>query len=165
MPGRVPEKFLETLILISRILNRRKYAFRGTTSLILQGLDMISKDIDILCDKDTALASNFLLQDFLEEEVSLKKSQQFKSYFGKFIINKIPVEMYGEWQIKDTKGNWSQPFTAVNRHRIKYQNKQFFVTDIEDELMVFALMGRWNAFRKIKRELKKSAASGQEKLL
>jgi len=155
MPGRVPEKFLETLILISRILNRRKYAFRGTTSLILQGL----------CDKDTALASNFLLQDFLEEEVSLKKSQQFKSYFGKFIINKIPVEMYGEWQIKDTKGNWSQPFTAVNRHRIKYQNKQFFVTDIEDELMVFALMGRWNAFRKIKRELKKSAASGQEKLL
>jgi len=165
MPGRVPKNFLPTLLLISKLLNRRKFAFRGTTSLILQGLDMVANDIDILCDKDTALASNFLLQDYLVEDISLKKSKQFKSYFGKFTINKIPVEIYGEWQIKDTKGNWSHAFTAVNRHRVKYQNKQFFVTDIDDELMIFALMGRWNAFHKIKRLLKKNAATGQEKLL
>ena len=49
MPGRVPKKFLPTLLLISKLLNRRKFAFRGTTSLILQGLDMVANDIDILC--------------------------------------------------------------------------------------------------------------------
>ena len=164
MSGKTPLKFFETLVLISKLLAGRKFAFRGTTSLILQGIDMVADDIDILCDKGTALASNYLLREYLVEEVSYKKSPKFKSFFGKFKVNETKVEIYGEWQIKDTKGNWSNPFIAINRHNITYKGKEFYVTDIEDELLVYALMGRWNAFHKIKRQLKAKETSTQTSL-
>lgn len=74
-------------------------------------------DIDILCNEKTARGCNDLFQDFVLEKVSFKESSKFKSHFGRFKINDILVEVMGEWQIKDAKGNWSEPFNASKREK------------------------------------------------
>ncbi len=152
---RKPEKFEETILLIADILDGYQYAFRGTTSLVLQGLAMNVDDIDLLCDKKTALACNKLLGEYLVEEVSYKESKKFKSYYGKFKVNGIEVEVMGEWQLRDTKGNWSEPFVASAKEKkeIAVDDQAVYVTQVETELFFFAKMGRWNAYHKIRRQL------------
>jgi len=109
-------------------------------------------DIDILTDKKTALTTNEILKKYLIEKVAFKTSPQFKSYFGQFKVNNILVEIMGDWQIKGAKGGWSQPFTAAPREikTITFNRQKVVVTTPEAELSFFALMGRWNAYHKIK---------------
>ncbi len=154
---KIPDKFKETVLYLAETFKNHQYAFRGTTSLVLQNLNMNVDDIDILCNKETALLTNKLLKDFIIESVSLKESKQFKSYFGKFKVNNIPVEIIGEWQIKDQKGNWSDPFDASSRKLLKIGNQDVYVTTVEDELMVFAKMGRWTAYHKIPKQTKEKS--------
>lgn len=149
--GKKPEKFKQTVLLLATILRDYQYAFRGTASLVLHGVDMNVDDVDILCDKQTALACNQLLTDYLHEEVRYQESDQFKSYFGKFEVNHILVEVMGEWQVRDKKGLWSEPFDASQRTLIQFNGKDVYVTPIEQELAVFAKMGRWNAYHKIRK--------------
>jgi hypothetical protein len=111
------------------------------------------EDIDIVGDKEMALVCNGLLAEYLIEEVAFKESDKFKSYFGKFEIKGIPVEIMGEWQIKDTKGKWSEPFNALERKMIIINGNEIYVTSVEEELTVFAKMGRWTAYQKIKKQL------------
>jgi hypothetical protein len=97
-------KVEKVVIRLVRILKSRQYAFRGTTSLVLQGIKMNVSDIDIICDKETALDCNRILGKYLIEAVEYKVSKEFKSYFGKYKVDGIFVEIMGEWQIKDNKG-------------------------------------------------------------
>ena len=158
--GKTPKNFQKTVLFLAKILKGRQYAFRGTAGLVLQGLDMNVDDIDIVCDMDTAEASNELLADFVTEPVSFKETSKLKSYFGKFKINNILVEVYGDWQIKDLKGNWGEAFDASDDevNEIEFQGRRVRVVKPGTELSVFAKLGRWNAFHKIKKqvELKKN---------
>lgn len=154
-----PENFEKVILLLADKLKSQQYAFRGTAGLVLQGLEMNVDDIDILSDKETALDCNDLLAEYLIEEVSYKESEKYKSFFGKFKIEGVPVEIMGEWQIKDTKGIWSQPFNASERKVVKLDGENVYVTPIEQELIVFAKMGRWTAYQKIKRQISESTES------
>ncbi len=149
-----PSRFEETLLFLQSKLEGKQYAFRGTASLVLQGLKMNVDDIDVLADKDTALLCNNLFEGYLVEEVSFKEADKFRSYFGKFRINEILVEVMGQWQIKDTKGGWSVPFNASKGEitMVKLEDREVPVTKVETELDMFAKMGRWNAFHKIRRQ-------------
>lgn len=148
-----PKNFEEVILFLAEKLKNFQYAFRGTASLVLQGIQMNVEDIDIVGDKETALACNDLLAGYLIEEVTLKESEKFKSYFDKFKVEEIPVEIMGEWQIKDTKGKWSEPFNASERKMIVMDGNEIYVTPVEEELTVFAKMGRWTAYQKIKKQL------------
>jgi len=150
-----PKGFKKTVLFLAKKLSGHRYAFRGTTSLVLQNLAMSIDDIDILTDKKTALTTNEILKKYLIEKVAFKTSPQFKSYFGQFKVNNILVEIMGDWQIKGAKGGWSQPFTAAPREikTITFNRQKVVVTTPEAELSFFALMGRWNAYHKIKRQL------------
>lgn len=159
-----PENFQKDVLFLAKKLGNLQYAFRGTTSLVLQGLEMNVDDIDILCDKKTALACNALLKDFLVEEVSLKQSDKFRSYFGRFSMEGLLVEVMGEWQIKDGKDNWSDPLDASERIPLKISDQEVFVTTIEAELSVFAKMGRWNAYQRIKKQVEDKQGQKQQKL-
>lgn len=149
-----PEKFEKTIVFLADLLKDHQYAFRGTASLVLQGLEMNVADIDVLADKRTALICNQILEKFLLEPVEYKESEKFKSYFGRFEINAIPVEIMGEWRIKDSQGNWSQTFNASERMKIIFQKKQIWLTSFETELAVFAKMGRWSVYHKIRKQVR-----------
>lgn len=152
MPNK-PKNFEEVVLFLAKELKNFRYAFRGTASLVLQGIEMNVEDIDIVGDKEMALACNNLLAGYLIEEVTFKESEKFKSYFGKFAVKGIPVEIMGEWQIKDTKGRWSEPFNASERKMVIINGNEIYVTPVGEELTVFAKMGRWTAYQKIKKQL------------
>ncbi|MDP2860328.1 MAG: hypothetical protein Q8N98_01280 [bacterium] len=168
-PGQIPKGepcLLEkTVLLLADLLCGRRYAFRGTASLVLQGLEMNVDDIDIVCDKETALACNKILSRFLIERIAFRESPKFRSYFGKFSINDVPVEVMGEWEIRDTKGKWSEPFNASKRKKLTIAGKDVYVTTIEEELLMFAKMGRWTAYQKIKRQLPKTPPKNPQQTL
>lgn len=151
---RKPENFDRVIALLGKMLQGKAYAFRGTASLVLQGLEMNVDDIDIVCDKNTALICNGLLKGYLVTEVTFSESEKYKSYFGKFKIFDVPVEIMGEWQIKDTKGNWSEPLSGKERIKLGLLGEEIYVTTIESELAVFAKMGCWTAYQKILRQVK-----------
>jgi len=153
----VPKNFQKTIITISKLLEGKQYAIRGTASLVLQDIDMNADDIDIIADRDTSLLCNEVFSKYLVEKVKYKKSDKFKSYYGKFDINSIQVEIMGCMQIKNKKGKWNKPFDASSDEikTIKFDNQLVKVTKPETELKMFSLMGRWNAFHKIKRQIEK----------
>ena len=147
------EEVRATVKTIDEKLKGEAYAIRGTASLVLQGLDMNVDDIDILCNAKTALSANLKLSEYLVEEVAFKESPKFKSYFGKFLIDGVKVEIMGDWQIFNDKKGWSKLYTADAEDitHVKVDDLEIPVTKIELELEVFALMGRWTAYQKIKR--------------
>lgn len=147
-----PALFDDTIILIAQKLQDYTYAIRGTASLVLQGFDMNVDDIDILCSKETAEAVNFIFKDTLIDSVAYKESTKFKSYFGKFVINNIICEVMGLWQING-KAGWSTCFDASDREFITYKGNGIYVTSVELELKFFALMQRWNAYHKLKKQV------------
>ena len=165
--AKTPKNFQKTILFLAKALKGYQYAFRGTASLVLQGIDMNVDDIDVLCDQVAAEACNDMLQQFLSEEVAYQESPKFKSNFGKFKINDILVEVYGEWQIKDLKDVWSEPFNASKDevNEIKLKGQKIRVTKPEVELSMFAKMGRWKAFHKIKKQLEPQKSKSQQQSL
>lgn len=149
--SRRPANLTTTITRISRDLAGKQYAIRGTASLVLQGIDMNVDDIDIICDRETALYANEVWAKYLVKPVSHSITNQYSSYFGEFEIQGIKVEIMGEWQIfKDGK---SSKIFDGQKDQITYVSG-IKVTTIETELEMFIWMGRFNAFNKIKRLLK-----------
>jgi DNA polymerase-1 len=150
---------IERLILkIVKKLGAKHYAVRGTASLLLQSIEMQVNDIDIICDKKTALLFNKLFAQQLVEKVKYSQSDNFKSYFGRFAFDSVLVEVMGEWQIK-SRGKWSRVFNASEAeiNMIKVNDKPIPVTKPETELAMFAAMGRWTAYHKIKKQIEKKS--------
>ena len=141
--SKLPSKFNETLVLLAEKLEGKQYAIRGTASLVLQGLDFNVADIDVVCDEETA--------KFMVDGVKYSESDKFKSFFGKFIVNGIDVEVMGNWQIKNSKGEWSRVFDGSERTSVEVGGREIFVTTLESELSMFLFMERWNAYHKLKK--------------
>lgn len=144
----------KVVVTMAKRLKNRKYAIRGTASIILQDIDMIADDIDIISDKKTALYCNKALKEYLVRKVVYSKSEKMKSYFGKFNIRGVKVEIMGEWQIKTDKKGWGQVYDASDEQVevMDVKGKRVKVTKITTELGMFASLGRWNAYHKIKKQ-------------
>ncbi|MBN1169068.1 hypothetical protein JXA63_04220 [Candidatus Woesebacteria bacterium] len=155
------KKELEKVVkLIAKKLKGKSYAIRGTASLMLQGFDMEVDDIDILTDKKTALSCNKIFKKYLQQEVEYSESDKYKSYYGKFIIDKILVEVMGEWQVKNQESRiknqeWSKKIIPIKNiiTEVEVANEKVKVTTAEHELEMFALEGRWNALHKLKKQV------------
>ena len=146
-------QLVKVVKIVAQNMQGENYAIRGTASLVLQGLEMGLDDIDILCDSQTALKANAKLVDYLVDEVAFKESPKFKSYYGKFLIDGVQVEIMGDWQIYNDKKGWSKVYSAdaTGMTRVDVDGVEIPVTKIGLELEVFAHMGRWTAYQKIKR--------------
>jgi len=106
----------------------------GSVSLALQGLDLKPNDIDILTNKKDALKMNKLLEDYVMQPVKWSKNEEFDSYFGKFLINSVKVEIMGDLKIK-MGGEW---ISLKNRLRspkfIKSEGISLPVSPIKEQL-------------------------------
>ena len=150
--AKTPKNFEKVVLILAKKLKGQPYAIRGTASLVLQGIEMNVDDIDIVCNKKTALACNDLLKEYLVEKVAYKESEKFKSHFGKFEIEGVPVEVMGEWKV-GKKG----PFDGNQKIQIQVQDQRVWLTTIDSELEMFSAMGRWNAYWKIKKQVEKKS--------
>lgn len=140
----------EAAVLLAQKLNGKQYAIRGTASVVLQGYDMIAEDIDVLCDEQTSIACNKIFSDTLLNPIAFKENDKYKSYFGSFTINEVPVEIMGNWQIFNTKGEWSRVYNGSEFELIDIQGCNIRCTPLKLELEAFMQMGRWNAYHKLK---------------
>ena len=130
--------------------------------MILQGLTMGADDIDIVCDKKTALLFNDLFKKQILDEVKYSQTDKFKSYYGKFAIDKILVEVMGEWQIRKIQNsnvksqNWGDVYDGSDDEvvEIDVDGTKVRATKLDLEMNISAQMGRWSEFHKIKKQIK-----------
>ncbi len=155
--GKVPNNFEDVIKYIAQKLVGRQYSIRGTAGLALQGYDFNVDDIDVLADKKTALFCNQALKEIVSEKVRYSESDTYKSYFGKFKINDVLIEVCGDWQIKGAGGNWSEVFDASDDEvkEVSVGDRMVRVTTAETELKTYLLIGRWNVYHKLRRELER----------
>jgi hypothetical protein len=152
--GKIPDKFKEVVVLLAQKLEGHQYAIRGTASLVLQGLDFNVEDIDVVCDEETA---RFLIPD-----IKYSETDKFKSFFGKLEINGVGVEVMGNWQIKNSKGEWSRVYDGSARISVEIDGQKVFVTTLESELEMFLFMERWSAYHKLKKQMELRNSNQQE---
>ena len=88
--------------------NHIEYCIVGSMSLFLEGLPVEPSDIDILTTKESAFKIDELLGSHRTLECELRESNAFRSYFGKYRIDCIDVEIMGELQIRKN-GKWNRP--------------------------------------------------------
>ncbi len=127
--------FLDVLeIIFHRFkVNDIKWVLVGSTSLILQGVDIKPGDIDILTNKEGALKSNKIFKEYLIEEVKWSETELFKSYFGKFKMNNIQVEIMGNLEERQGKIWKSLSYRLKNPQFIKINNKNIPISPLKDQ--------------------------------
>ena len=153
------QKTVETLKMIYEKLKGEevKWVLTGSTNLALQGLKIKPKDIDILTDKEDAFKINKLLKEYETEPVKLRKSNIFQSYFGKFKIKELNVEVMGNLRVK-TGGKWTPSRGLEHRTTINFEGMYLPVLSLNEELKSYEKLGRKKdsiRIRKIKEALKR----------
>ncbi|MHB1493384.1 MAG: nucleotidyltransferase domain-containing protein [Thermoplasmataceae archaeon] len=115
----IPDKFRETILIISeKIPSNVKWAVDGSTSLALQGMDIVPHDIDILTDHNGAYRIQDVFKDAAVKPVSHSSTDRYESDFGVFSINGLKVEVMGNLKVF-RNGKWSY---EQNPHTVKTEN-------------------------------------------
>ena len=103
----VNKKLIDALKQIARDLSTHKikWVLVGSLSLALQGVRIDPKDIDILTDKEGALKLNKIWEKYKIKNVEFGETDRFRSYFGKFKIKDVKIEVMGDLEEK-LRGKW-----------------------------------------------------------
>jgi hypothetical protein len=105
--GMIPDQFKETILMISeKIPFNVRWAVDGSTSLALQGMDIIPNDIDILTDHNGAYRIQEVFRDSAVKPVSHSFTDKYDSDYGVFSKSGVKVEVMGNLKVfRD--GEWS----------------------------------------------------------
>ncbi len=102
----------------------------GSTGLALQGVTIEPKDIDITISRENVERVQELLRDFCLQPIQYSSNGQFRSFFGKFDILGIKVEIMADLEIL-VGGNWiksvsiDQPDTVVVLDGCNFPMREF----------------------------------------
>jgi hypothetical protein len=112
----IPALIRRVLTILAEKLESSKtsWAITGSTSLALQGLDIVPHDIDILTDEEGAYAIAELFREHIVSPVSFKKSPKYESHFGALRIEDVDVEIMGELRVF-RGGRWLPVMTPRTR--------------------------------------------------
>lgn len=125
----------EVLPIIKRLLddNGVKWAITGSASKFLKGQYNYCSDIDILLsDYKDCPKVNELLKPFLVEEICFSESKDIRSYYGKFNIGGINVDVMSEVQNLTKKRGWvSHPH--IETHKEHFYGYSYRVTSCRFE--------------------------------
>ncbi len=112
----IPDRFRETVLMISeKIPSNVKWAVDGSTSLALQGMDIVPHDIDILTDHNGAYRIQDVFKDTAMKPVSHSSTDRYESDYRIFSINGLRVEVMGNLKVF-RNGKWS---SEQNPHSVK----------------------------------------------
>ncbi|MCL2603420.1 MAG: hypothetical protein FWD90_02965 [Defluviitaleaceae bacterium] len=118
------------------------WAFTGSTSQAIHGMEIIPVDIDIQTDKAGAYEIGSLLEQYEIEPVAFSSTDWIRSYFGTFFIEGITVEVMGDIQIiKD--GKWEEviDLNTLIEYKI-YKGLPLPVMNLAYESAAYRIMGR-----------------------
>ncbi|MCL5680948.1 MAG: hypothetical protein M1515_02730 [Candidatus Thermoplasmatota archaeon] len=96
----IPEQFMKTILFLKeRIPSSVRWAIDGSTSLAIQGVDIISHDTDILTDCKGAYRIQDALKDCSVKPISHSSNGKYDSHFGTLNINGTKVEIIGDLKV------------------------------------------------------------------
>jgi hypothetical protein len=143
------QKILAALKIINEKLKSRKirWVLAGTTGLALQGVEISPNDIDILTDKEGALKINELLKEYEVKPVKFRRSKIFESYFGKFKISNVEVDVIGNLRVK-LSNRWKSVELLSNT--VEMDGTKIRVYPIREALKAYRIMKRKKDFVRIR---------------
>jgi len=129
------------------------WALTGSTAFIIQGLALTPHDIDIQTDKAGAYTINELLKDYETEPISFSSTDVIRSYFGRFRINGVSVEVMGDIQKKHNNA-WEDivDLRPLIEYAV-YDDMTLPVLDLNYESSAYRKLGRANRANEIDRFL------------
>ncbi|MEK9171860.1 MAG: hypothetical protein AAB782_01340 [Patescibacteria group bacterium] len=148
----ISKEKIEVLKIIAQNLKPHgiNWALVGSSNLALQGVSVEAHDIDIITDKEGALSIGKVLHEYVEEEVKYKESEKFKSYYGKFNINGVHVEIIGNLLNKSPRGDlWSETTNLSKKEIFKLDNLEIPVISLDQEYKAYLKLGREEKAEKI----------------
>ena len=138
-------------LIISKVdSTKHVWAVVGSTNLALQGVNIEAHDIDILTTEKDVFKIEKILNQYITKSVRYTENGFFKSYFGKFQINGVKVEIMANLQTKQKGTNWSNKARLDKRIYIKYKNLTLPVIPLLEEYKAYVKMGRVETAEKIK---------------
>ncbi len=137
-------KLLEVLLRISNDLEKNNipWVLVGSLSLYLQGVDIEPEDIDILTTKEGALKLNTIWDKFKIKSVSFGETSSFRSYYGRFKINDVYVEVMGELEQKINDKWVSLMNRLINPVIISISGARIPVSPLENQLASYEKSNR-----------------------
>lgn len=132
------------------------YCIVGSTSLFLEGLPVEPSDIDVLTTKNSALKIDELLSPYRLVECKLRESEDFRSYFGRYRIDGIDVEVMGELQYRKND-RWSVPFTpsTIKTKYVSLNDGKIRIAELEETYKFCKEIGREETCKIIEEYLRK----------
>jgi hypothetical protein len=140
----VPKRIQKALeIIYSKLKDKKiKWVLAGSLSLALQGVKIRPKDIDIITDKKGALLMNKLLKEYEVKPVKFQRSEFFESYFGKFKIDEVKIEIMGNLKEKRGKRWVSFSKRLKSPDFVKIGEIKLPVSPLIDQLRSYEKSGR-----------------------
>jgi len=135
----------QKIIAVLRVLNKKfkdkpiKWMLAGTTGLALQGVEISPNDIDILTDKEGAFQINELLKEYEVKPIKFRRSKIFESYFGKFKINGVEIDVMGNLRVKLDNG-WV--LVKLDSNVVEMKEMEFYVYPLHKALKAYKILER-----------------------
>lgn len=130
----------------------------GSTSLVLQGVDLEVHDIDIVTDEQGAKVLDNLLKDYCIKPLEYSGTDTYRSWYGKYQLDGCDVDVMGEFQYKLKNGNWSQPNHLHQIFHLDYQGVFIPVLSLAQEIQEYENVGRTDKVAKIKAAIHQTVA-------
>lgn len=129
----------------------------------INGIDIETKDIDILTTTHLAFEMNQVLKNYSISEVKIGGNEKFHSAFGQFEIDGMLVEIAGDLLIK---GVFQYPLSVTedmlkNSTKININNYDVNIEPLEESLIADSLLGRSTRVEKIVDKLKENGIDWQ----
>lgn len=133
---RIPEPIRQVLVILAEKLESSKtgWAVTGSTSLALQGLDIVPNDLDILTDEEGAYSFAKRFRDHAVEPLEWKTSSKYESHLGRFKTNGVQVEVMGDLRVF-RGGQWSPVMNPRTRKivSIEVANRKIPTVSLESQ--------------------------------
>ena len=144
------EKIEKALRVIIEKLNGLNYALIGSVNLSLQGIDIQSRDIDILTNSDEINKIVKVLKKYQTKEMYFNESEGRNSYRAFFEINKIEIEILGNVNNACRLKN-----SLDKKIYIDYKGIKIPCMPLEEELDVYKKINREDKIKLIKDKILK----------
>lgn len=117
-----------------------EYKVAGGASAALHGVWLPVKDLDLEMGAEQVYRFQQLYQGYVTQPVALSESDQFRSYFGKFEIEGVKIDVMGDLQ--RWEGERWQPTWTRTLDLIDLEGTPVRVSWLEEETLAYIRRGR-----------------------
>jgi len=150
----ISRSYKKILKFLAKSFNNIPWCVVGTTALALRGIDVNAKDIDILTSKEGARKMQDILKAFVVLAIEHSDNGLFCSYFGKFKIDTIDIEVMGDLKYF-ADDHWHSLASFLEYlDFILIDDKKIPILFLDDQLRIYQILGRQKDVDTIKTILK-----------